>query len=189
MGRRTDTRERTLRAAARLLRARGYHGTGLNQVLAEGDLPKGSLYFHFPGGKEQLAAEAVAMAGAELRAWIESRLESAPDAAAGVEAVVSGIADHLEATGYRVGCPVGMVAHDSREHEAVRAACAAAFESWQGVLRDFLARHGVPGPDAVATALLAAIEGGQLLARTRCDTAPLRAVATTMGPLLGREPR
>jgi TetR/AcrR family transcriptional regulator, lmrAB and yxaGH operons repressor len=53
--RRTDTRERVIQTAAGLFRAQGYHATGLNQVLAEGGLPKGSLYFHFPGGKEQLA--------------------------------------------------------------------------------------------------------------------------------------
>jgi TetR/AcrR family transcriptional repressor of lmrAB and yxaGH operons len=50
-----NTRERILATASGLFQRQGYHATGLNQVLAEGKAPKGSLYFHFPRGKEQLA--------------------------------------------------------------------------------------------------------------------------------------
>ncbi|MGW2312246.1 TetR family transcriptional regulator, partial [Actinomadura luteofluorescens] len=60
---RGETRERVLRTAAELFQRQGYHGTGLNQVLAESGAPKGSLYFHFPDGKEQLASESVALSG------------------------------------------------------------------------------------------------------------------------------
>ncbi len=53
--------------AARLMRRQGYAGTGLNEIVARSGAPRGSLYFHFPGGKEQLAATALAQAGADLR--------------------------------------------------------------------------------------------------------------------------
>ena len=52
-----DTRTRMLEATARLLRQRGYHGTSLNDILAASGAPRGSLYFHFPGGKDQLVIE------------------------------------------------------------------------------------------------------------------------------------
>lgn len=182
MGRRNDTRERTLRTAASLFRTQGYHGTGLNQVLAEGGLPKGSLYFHFPGGKEQLAAEAVALAAGELCDWVSEILESAPDAMAGLDTVVTRLAEHLVASDFSRGCPIGTVAPDGGD--TVREACVSAFAAWQGVVRDFLARQGIPDADDVATTLLAALEGAQLLARTRRDTAPLFAVGTTMRTLL-----
>src|SRR5260370_25634346 len=76
---RTQTRERLLHAAAGLFRSQGYASTGLSQVLAEGGAPKGVLYFHFPGGKEQLAAEAVALAGRQLCEMITAVLAAAPD--------------------------------------------------------------------------------------------------------------
>ncbi|SDI51299.1 transcriptional regulator, TetR family [Actinokineospora alba] len=182
MGRRTDTRERTLRTAATLFRTQGYHGTGLNQVLAEGGLPKGSLYFHFPGGKEQLAAEAVALAAGELCDWVSATLDGAADPVAGLDAVIQGLAEHLVASDFSRGCPIGTVAPDGGD--VVREACVSAFASWQGVVRDFLAAHDIPDAENVATTLLAALEGAQLLARTRRDTAPLYAVGTTMRTLL-----
>ena len=52
-----DTRIRMIEATALLLRQRGYHGTSLNDILNASGAPRGSLYFHFPGGKDQLVIE------------------------------------------------------------------------------------------------------------------------------------
>ena len=49
------TRERMVESATRLFMAQGYAATGLKQIIEEGEAPRGSLYFHFPGGKEELA--------------------------------------------------------------------------------------------------------------------------------------
>ena len=49
-----DTRERILTAAQRLFRKRGYHATGLSDILEAANAPKGSLYHHFPDGKEAI---------------------------------------------------------------------------------------------------------------------------------------
>jgi TetR/AcrR family transcriptional repressor of lmrAB and yxaGH operons len=182
MGKRNDTRERTLRTAAELFRTQGYHGTGLNQVLADGGLPKGSLYFHFPGGKEQLAAEAVALAAAELTKWVEATLAAAPDAAGGIDSIIEQLAEHMVAADFQRGCPVGTVAPDGGD--TVREACVAAFAAWQAVVRDFLVRHEFQDADDIATTVLAALEGAQLLARTRRDTAPLFAVGATLRSLM-----
>ncbi|MGH8878596.1 MAG: TetR/AcrR family transcriptional regulator, partial [Stackebrandtia sp.] len=55
----SDTRQRLVAAAAELLQRQGYHGTGMAQIVAESGAPRGSVYFLFPGGKEELAAEAI----------------------------------------------------------------------------------------------------------------------------------
>src|SRR6266545_1604570 len=110
MVRRTDTRQRVLHTAVELFRTQGYHGTGLNQVLAEGGAPKGSLYFHFPGGKEQLAVEAVALGGTELCAMIAATLAAARNPVAGLDAIVDAIATDLAESDFRRGCPIATVA-------------------------------------------------------------------------------
>ena len=61
-----ETRARLLDATLDLVEAGGYSGAGLNQVIAASGAPRGSLYFHFPGGKDQLVGEALAAAGHEV---------------------------------------------------------------------------------------------------------------------------
>lgn len=56
-----DTRQRILRAALRLFRQHGYHGVGIADILAQAQTPKGSMYHHFPGGKEEIGAAVVGL--------------------------------------------------------------------------------------------------------------------------------
>ena len=58
-----ETRERIIQTAAYLFQLQGYHATGLNQIIKESKSPRGSVYYHFPNGKEELAIEAVKYTG------------------------------------------------------------------------------------------------------------------------------
>lgn len=181
MPRRTDTRQRVVRTAADLFRAQGYHATGLNQVLAEGGAPKGSLYFHFPGGKEQLAVEAVALAGNDLRTALAAVLAAEPDPAKALSHALDLLGRELLASDFRSGCPIATVALDAAsDSEPIRVACEDVYASWH----QLIAAH--VGDDDLATVVLAAIEGALLLARTRRSLDPLHAVGARMGALLGR---
>jgi TetR/AcrR family transcriptional regulator, lmrAB and yxaGH operons repressor len=62
----TDGRARLIAAAVQVVQLRGYDGAGLNAILQAADLPKGSLYHHFPAGKDELVAAAVDFIAAEL---------------------------------------------------------------------------------------------------------------------------
>ncbi|MBB5956487.1 TetR/AcrR family transcriptional repressor of lmrAB and yxaGH operons [Saccharothrix tamanrassetensis] len=209
MPRRTDTRERMVRTAADLFHAQGYHATGLNQVLAEGGAPKGSLYFHFPGGKEQLAVEAVALAGDDLRTALEAVLSGTDDPVEGLNQALALLGENLERSDFKHGCPIATVALDaSADSEPIREACADVYDSWQRIIAEHLNRHvadepaageagtdepaahqsapGEAATDELATVVLAAIEGAVLLARTRRDLSPLHAVGARLGALLGR---
>ena len=62
MPRRTDSRSRMIEAAFELFRKRSYHATAFSDVVQESGAPRGSIYFHFPGGKQQLAREVIALA-------------------------------------------------------------------------------------------------------------------------------
>ncbi|KDN23634.1 TetR/AcrR family transcriptional regulator [Amycolatopsis rifamycinica] len=190
MVRRTDTRQRMLDTAADLFQTQGYHATGLTQLTTAGGAPKGSLYFHFPGGKEQLAAEAVRLSSERTGTLLETILNDAPDPAAAIDRVVDALAGFLTESDFQRGCPLATVALDAAaSSEPIRAACTDGYSSWHGILSGYLAGRGLSDGDAdeLATVVLAAIEGGLLLARTRRDLAPLRAVAAHLHTTLDRE--
>jgi TetR/AcrR family transcriptional repressor of lmrAB and yxaGH operons len=179
MAKRGETRERLLRTAAGLFQTQGYHATGLNQVVAEGNAPKGSLYFHFPGGKEQLAAESLTLSATE----VHDRLKKVTD----LDDALDLFAAQLVASDFRDGCPIATVALDAAaESDQIRTACVSAYGSWRAVLTDFLVRQGihVDRAQGLAITALAAIEGAMLLAKTQRDVSPLRQVAADLRILI-----
>jgi TetR/AcrR family transcriptional repressor of lmrAB and yxaGH operons len=178
MARRNDTRGRMLETAAGLFHTQGYHATGLNQLLSAGDAPRGSLYFHFPGGKEQLAAEAAALSAERLREALRQAIESSDEPGEALTAVVDLLGQALLDSDFRAGCPLSTLALDAAaDSEPIRRACAEGYASWCAVIERFLAAHRVAAPAQLAVMILASIEGGLLLAKTQRDLAPLRAVA------------
>lgn len=187
MGDDADSRSRMLRTAARLLQRQGYHATGLRQILSESGAPRGSLYFHFPGGKEQLAVEAVRAMSGRISRLIAQMLAAYTDPAEAVEAFTHGFAAVLRQSDYAEGCPVATVTLEAAaSSEAIRAACDAAYVDWQRQLRDYLAASGVAPErvDDLATLVLAAAEGGLILSRARRDIQPLATIATQLGAIL-----
>ncbi|WP_410665679.1 TetR/AcrR family transcriptional regulator [Amycolatopsis sp. lyj-84] len=188
MVRRTDTRQRMLDSAAELFHQQGYHATGLNQLVAAVGAPKGSLYFHFPGGKEQLAAEAIRQSAERLCDMLRAIVANSPDVITGVENVVEALATSLEESDFQRGCPLATVALDaSGDSEAIRQACADGYTSWHTLISEALNTLDADKADHLATVVLAAVEGGLLLAKTLHDTAPLRAIAPHLRTTLERE--
>jgi TetR/AcrR family transcriptional repressor of lmrAB and yxaGH operons len=190
MVRRTDTRRRMLESAADLFHTQGYHATGLNQLVSTGGAPKGSLYFHFPGGKEQLAAEAVEISGARLRDLLRQLLDNARDPGAGIGAVVNALAKNLVESDYRRGCPIATVAMDAgTESELIRDACTGGYSSWQKTIAEYLAGQGIEANRAAELSMIAlsSIEGALLLAKLKRDVAPLRTVGEHLRDTFAKE--
>ncbi len=90
-----SSRARFVETTARLLRERGYSATSMGDVVAESGAPKGSLYFHFPGGKDELVAEAMGSAGADTCALMKMALSAGP-ARQGLDAIFSFLGGELE---------------------------------------------------------------------------------------------
>jgi TetR/AcrR family transcriptional repressor of lmrAB and yxaGH operons len=173
-----SSREAFVATAGRLLRRQGYAATGLNEIVARSGAPKGSLYFHFPGGKQELAAAALSRAGEQLAASMGAILSSSDDLGEALGRLVDALSAGLEASGYADGCPIATVALEAGDSEALRAVSASVFESWLERLRTRLCAAGLE-PDAAerrALLVLSAIEGALILARTQRDPAPLAAV-------------
>ncbi|RVA74430.1 TetR/AcrR family transcriptional regulator, partial [Mesorhizobium sp. M7A.F.Ca.US.006.04.2.1] len=76
-----DTRTRILETTGLLLRQHGYHGTSLNDILSASGAPRGSLYFHFPGGKDQLVIEVTRASVADVTERLGEALAAEKDPA------------------------------------------------------------------------------------------------------------
>jgi AcrR family transcriptional regulator len=172
----SNTRERIVEASAELFRRQGYSATGVKQIVEAARAPFGSLYHFFPGGKEQLGAEAIRVSGAFYELLIPAVIDPAPDPVSGVRAFFAGAAEHLRDTDYEDACPIATVALEvSSSSETMRRACADVFESWivQGAARH--TRAGLSNEKAreLTIGMLAALEGAFVLARALRSTEPL----------------
>lgn len=173
-------RQRMLDTTADLLRSRGFHGTSLKEVLARSGAPRGSLYYYFPAGKEQLVLEALLAEVHRVTEALRDVLQAAESPADGVRAYYAGAARELRESGYRLGCPVAPVILDAVAGSArLEEACREALATWRDALRGGLERAGVAAARAAALAELAvsALEGALLVARAQRDVAPIETVA------------
>jgi TetR/AcrR family transcriptional repressor of lmrAB and yxaGH operons len=174
-----DDRSRTalIRTMRTLLRRQGYAATGLKQVLTTSGITTGSLYHHFPGGKQELAVAALTASGRSVGAALAHLLDTSDSCADAVAAWTDAMAAALAADPLD-GCPVMPVAVEAvHASDALRRAAGTAFLHWRDLLAERLGREGVPAPDATetATAVVALLEGALLLTRTTGDPTALRA--------------
>lgn len=182
-----DSRARFVETTAALLQRQGYHATGLSQVIKESGAPKGSLYFHFPGGKEELAQAALEYSSEQMHAELHRIVAEAAGPGAAIIGVTEALADQLEASGFLDGCPVATVALESASQlPALQAVCSASYARWQQLIEDTLREAEMAAPQAAAMAnlVLCAVEGALLLSRVHHDTTPIRAVGQQLAGLL-----
>lgn len=179
-----ETRDRLLDATQELIEAGGYFGAGLNQVIAASGAPRGSLYFHFPGGKDQLVGESVRRAGGMIGDALGGLADSSPSVSEFVDGVLRHLGDRLEESGWRKGCPVATVALEmAATSDPLHEACSEVYASWQEALHAQLA--GRPDAGDLSVTILALVEGALLLARAHRSRAPLDSVSRQIGALLG----
>jgi TetR/AcrR family transcriptional repressor of lmrAB and yxaGH operons len=177
MAKASDSKGKTLAAAARLFRQQGYHGTALHDILAAGGSPRGSLYFHFPGGKEEIGETALTLAGDAVRQAIAHAAETSETAELFLTRIARGMASDLEKSDFREGCPIATTALEtSAQSEALGVATRGAFKSWENEIKRGLERFGMGSEqaDLVATLVLSQLEGALLLARTYRSLAPMQ---------------
>ncbi len=181
------TKKKLVDATATLLRKQGYHATGLSAIVDESGAPRGSLYFYFPGGKDELAVAALEAAGTRWRARIEAAVTGAPDLGAAIDAVVKVLADELAASKWENGCPVAAVALESTS-PAVRDAVRRHYTKWQADIAAHVTRFGVAkqAAEQLATVALSAIEGALLLAKVQRSKQPLLVVGAALRAMVSR---
>jgi TetR/AcrR family transcriptional repressor of lmrAB and yxaGH operons len=181
------TQTQIIATTCELLEQQGFHATGLNQIVSVSGAPKGSLYYYFPGGKDELAEAAIDWAGRTVAERIRAHLSGDADAAVALRRFILLIAEQVEASGFRSGGPLMTVAMETATtNERLNLACRRAYGLLLAAFEEKLLASGWGGEQATALATMinAAIEGGVILSRTQHSAAPLRVVADQLERLV-----
>jgi TetR/AcrR family transcriptional regulator, lmrAB and yxaGH operons repressor len=183
MGQRSDAKSKMIKAARQLIRERGYHATAMSDVLELSAAPRGSVYFHFPGGKTQLAVEAAKEYAREQAALVERAAEGADSAVELVSAYVTRARENLIRSNYTEGCTIApLVLEGARESEQLANAVSAAFSLIMESLAFQFAFFGMARSSAreLAEAVVSGVEGALVTARAFRSPAPFDSVLAAL---------
>lgn len=178
-----ETRNRMIAGAARLLAQRGLQETSFSEVLELTGAPRGSIYHHFPDGKDQLIASAVDLAGAHAIALID---RSAGSSAEEITTHFLGMwREVLVRSNFTAGCSVLAVTIATESPDLLEHA-ATVFRTWRTRLAELLQDGGLAEQDAArfAAILIAGTEGAVVLSRAEQSMEPFELVADQLAAQL-----
>jgi TetR/AcrR family transcriptional regulator, lmrAB and yxaGH operons repressor len=140
----SNAREKILQTASELMEKQGYHGTGLNEIIQKSGAPKGSLYYYFPEGKEQLASEAILRAGQIVSERFRAKTADEPDPAKAIRDFLYMIAKRMEETKFYTGSTMTMIAMETvTESKRINTACQDGYAMLIGAFKDKLLLGGM----------------------------------------------
>lgn len=183
----STAREQILQTTCTLLEKQGYHGTGLNEIVKESGAPKGSLYYYFPEGKEQITSEAILESSRATSERIRANLQNTENAAKAIHDFILLVAENVERSGFAAGSPLTAVAMETAtQSERINLACRESYSMLQTAFKEKLIASGFAKPkaDELATFIVASVEGGIILSRTHHTVDPLRLVAKQLKLIL-----
>jgi TetR/AcrR family transcriptional regulator, transcriptional repressor for nem operon len=174
------TRKRIVLAAAELMHVQGVAATTIDEVLAASATSKSQFYQHFDD-KTELVYEVITLRADEVLSWQRLRLEKV-DSVRGLRQWRDAMVQRCVLRSGLWGCELGSLAAElSDKDDKARASLAKHFAEWRGMFAAALERmrdNGVLRADidapALATGLLAAVEGGYLLSQTARDPRPMQ---------------
>ena len=180
-------RAKILEMAARLFQSQGYSATTMSQVLQESGAPKGSLYYYFPQGKEQLAIEAIRLIRQKIEEQIRRYLAKIEDPVEAIQALINATAAELEQPENIIFCTVSLLTLEvSLVSEPLRKACQATNAAWEQAFVEKLEQGGY-APDRageLGALVQVMIDGAIISSMGRKDTLALRRAAAAIPTLL-----
>ncbi len=188
------TRQKIVEQAAHIFNRRGYDGSSLSQLMEATGLKKGGIYRHF-SSKEELAVEAFNYSWDV--AW-RARMDHVDEKSTGIARLKQTIANFVEYRPSRSvpgGCPILNTAVDSDDgNRLLRARVLKALKSWVGHLQSIVEQAVKTGeiradadPQAVATIIVAALEGAMMMSRLERSDSPLQRVQKHLDNYLDRQ--
>jgi AcrR family transcriptional regulator len=174
----SNTRERLIESARYLFWERGFAGTSMSDLLAHADVNSGSFY-HFFESKEALLRAVLEGYLTALRPMVVDPAFAKTDEPVGrIFAILAGYRDRILQTEYKYGCPLGRLALEiDPENRPAHKLIAENFQGWITAVRECVEqlKDRLPpttDPDALATYVLAVMEGGVMLSRSYGSVEP-----------------
>jgi TetR/AcrR family transcriptional repressor of lmrAB and yxaGH operons len=164
-----------IHAASELFGQRGYHATAFSDVIEGSGAPRGSIYFHFPGGKHELAREATALAGDEIEVTVAQAASRATDPASLIRVLAEDMVQRLEASDYKHGCSIAtMVLELAPYDEELTVEFDTVFARWRAALAGSFETWGITPANGVVLAdlVMSAFEGALILSRAARSPGP-----------------
>jgi TetR/AcrR family transcriptional regulator, lmrAB and yxaGH operons repressor len=183
----TGPKDQIIQATCALIEKQGYHATGLNQIVAESGAPKGSLYYYFPEGKDQITEAAIDLAGQMVEARVRESMQDIEDPAEAVRQLLYTIAHYVEQSGFAAGGPLQTVALETAaSSERLNRACRLAYDRVQAVFHARLSAQGFAPQKAteMAVFIIGTIEGAVMLSRTYHTGDPLRQAGEMLAQII-----
>ena len=167
-----------IQSALVLMGEQGVEATSFSQVIEHSGAPRGSIYHHFPGGKDQLIEEATRYAGEVVVKLLTDAMDGHEDPVAAINAVGQFWRTVLYNSDFAAGCPVVAAALESERAPAARAAAREAFKRWEQLYTEMLERAGLPEERArsLGSIAISAAEGAVILSRAEGSNGPLERV-------------
>lgn len=178
-------RERLIDSAVKLVQRNGVAGTGVAELVEHSKTARGSIYSHFPGGKEELIEVSTRAAGD----FTHKKLAAMAHDQDGRELLVRYISmwkKLLLDNDFETGCPVAAAALSPQTPGPV-AVAGSIFESWISLVDAHLQGNGVDAERARSLAMLtvSAVEGALIVCRAQRTTEPLDRVNASLDDLFG----
>lgn len=178
----TSARERLIAGAIDLLRRQGAAGMGISELIATSGVARRSLYLNFPGGKDELVAEATAIAGRHVSAGMRASTDPIELTRAFARSWHTVLVD----SDFASGCPVAAAALAGDSAPSGPPAAGKAFSAWRQRITDRLAAAGLPADEAerLGYVVIAAVEGAVLVCLAERSLDAMEAVETHLVGLL-----
>lgn len=184
------TKQRMIEVMAGLLEEDGYGATGLSELGKVTDTPKGSLYFHFPGGKDELTSLALLHSGNQLNLFFQSVLADTESPTQAIKQVFHALEERIVSSDYKKGCPIATTAMEtSNSIPLVSSACSEVYSLWLKTFETYLVGKGYTARAAknLSLSLLSLWEGALLLSKLQKSPEPLRVAAKTAESLFKQD--
>lgn len=181
-----NTKEKFIETACKLFEVKGYNATGLNEILKESGAPKGSLYYHFPKGKEQLALESIKLAGKKITNNLKRTLDMFESPTEGIICNINNMAKIIDDNRKMEDVSISLIALETYiSNETLRKACEQIFDSIEKIYVEKLIKYGINENRAndIAVSISAMVEGAIMLSLTRKNGNPLRKITNNI-PML-----